>query len=105
MIDIGKETYENNDIEVIVDGIGTLWLNEKYIEVKSGHKNLPVITNKQEYKKHRHELVNRPKKQPKRRFLRSSLTLKVIMDCTTGESCNLNKNLGLRLHDVKTVLK
>ena len=52
MIDIGKETYENNDIEVIVDGIGTLWLNEKYIEVKSGHKSLPVITNKQEYKKH-----------------------------------------------------
>ena len=105
MIDIGKETYENNDIEVIVDGIGTLWLNEKYIEVKLGHKNLPVITNKQEYKKHRHELVDRPKKQPKRRFLRSGLTLKVIMDCTTGESCNLNKNLGLRLHDVKTVLK
>ena len=30
MIDIGKETYENNDIEVIVDGIGTLWLNEVY---------------------------------------------------------------------------
>ena len=28
MIDIGKETYENNDIEIIVDGIGTLWLNE-----------------------------------------------------------------------------
>ena len=30
MIDIGKERYENNDIEVIVDGIGTLWLNEVY---------------------------------------------------------------------------
>ena len=46
MVDIGKETYENNDIEVIVDGIGTLWLNEKHIEEKLGHKNLPVIANK-----------------------------------------------------------
>ena len=31
MVHIGKETYENNDIEVIVDGIDTLWLNEKHI--------------------------------------------------------------------------
>ena len=46
MVDSDKETYENNDIEVIVDGIGTLWLNEKHIEEKLGHKNLPVITNK-----------------------------------------------------------
>ena len=29
MVDINKETYNNNEIEVIVDGIGTLWLNEK----------------------------------------------------------------------------
>ena len=34
MVDIGKETYENNDIEVIVDGIDTLWLNEKHIVEK-----------------------------------------------------------------------
>ena len=55
MVDSDKETYENNDIEVIVDGIGTLWLNEKHIEEKLGHKNLPVITNKYDpvYKKHR----------------------------------------------------
>ena len=37
MVDIGK---------VIVDGIGTLSLNEKQIEEKLIHKNLPVITNK-----------------------------------------------------------
>ena len=48
MVDIGKETYKNNDIKVIVDGIGTLWLNEKHIEEKLGHKNLPVVTNKYE---------------------------------------------------------
>ena len=34
MFVITKKTYENNDIEVIVDNNGTLWLNEKYIEKK-----------------------------------------------------------------------
>ena len=112
MVDIDKETYENNNLEAIVDGIGKLWLNEKHIEEELGHKNLPVITNKydQVYKKHRYELVNKPKKQPNRRFLRSDLALKVIMNCRTDESCNLKKNLGFRLHDVvntkeQTVLK
>ena len=97
MVDIGKETYKNNDIEVILDGIGTLWLNEKHTEEKLGHKNLPVITNKYNpvYKKHRIKLVNKPKKQPNRRFLHSDLALKVIMDCRTDQSCHLKRNLGL----------
>ena len=46
MVDISKKTYENNDIGKIIDGIGTLWLNEKHAEVKLGHKNVPVMTNK-----------------------------------------------------------
>ena len=33
MIDISKETLENSDIEVVIDGLNTLWLNEKHIEV------------------------------------------------------------------------
>ena len=41
MVNINKDTYENNDIEAIVDSTGKLWLNEKYIEEKLGHKNLP----------------------------------------------------------------
>ena len=45
MVDITKETLENNDIEVIVDSVNALWLNEKNIEENLGHKNLPV-TNK-----------------------------------------------------------
>ena len=62
------------------------------------------------YKKHRHELVDKPKKQPNRRFLLSDLALKVIMDLGTDESCNLNKKKRFRLHDViktkeQTVLK
>ena len=50
-----KKTYENNNVEAIVDDIGKLWLNGKHIEEKLGHKNLPAITNKydQAYKKHR----------------------------------------------------
>ena len=67
MVDISKKTYENNDIEIIVDGIGTLWLSEKHIEEKLGHKNLPVITNEYDpvYKKHRYEVVDKPKKATK----------------------------------------
>ena len=102
MIDITKETLENNDIEVIVDGFNTLWLNEKYVEEQLGHKNLPEITNKYNkiYKKHRYELVDEPIKQPNRRFLRIDLALKIIMDCRTDESCSLKRNLGFNLHDV-----
>ena len=53
MVNITKEAFENNDIEVIVDSVDTLWLNEKNIEEKLGHKNLPVVTNKYDtiYKK------------------------------------------------------
>ena len=66
MVDIGKETYENNDKEEIVDGIGALWLNEKHIEEKLGHKNLPATTSKYDpvHRKYRYELVIRPKTQP-----------------------------------------
>ena len=102
MFNIDKETYKNNDTETIVDDIGTLWLNEKNIEEKLGHKNLPAITSKydQAYKRCRYELVNEAKKQPNRRVLRIDLALKIIMDCRTDKSCNLKRNLGFRLHDV-----
>ena len=96
MIDITKETLENNDIEVIIDSVNTLWLNEKHIEEQLGHKNLPAITSKHDkiYKKHSYELVDDPVKQPNRRFLRIDLALKIIMDCRTDESCSLKRNLG-----------
>ena len=35
-----------------------------------------------------------------RRFICNDLTLKIIMDCRTDESCNLKRNLGFTLHDV-----
>ena len=93
MFNITKETLENNGIEVIVDSVNTLWLNEKNIEEKSSHKNLPVISNKYNkiYKKHRCELVNKPIKQSDRRFLHIDLALKLIIDCRTDKSCSLKK--------------
>ena len=56
MINITKKTFENNNIEVIVDSANALWLNEKNIAEKLGHKNLPVVTNKcnKIYKKRRY---------------------------------------------------
>ena len=70
MFNITNETLENNDIEVIVGSVNTLWPNERHIEVQLGHKNLPAVTNKYNkiYKKHRYKLVDEPMKQTYRRF-------------------------------------
>ena len=77
-----------------MDSGNALWLNEKNLEEKLCHKNLPVITNKYNkiYKKRRCELVNKPIKQSDRRFLRIDLALKIIMDCRTDKLCSLKKN-------------
>ena len=87
MVNLTKEAFENNDIEVIVDSVNTLWLNEKHIEEKLGHKNLPAITSKYNkiYKKHRYELADERLKQPNRRFLCIDLALKIIMGCRKDE--------------------
>ena len=102
MVDITKETLENNDIEVIIDGVNTLWLNEKHIEEQLGQKTLPAIINKYDkiYKKHRYELLDDPIKQPNKRFLCVDLALQTIMDYRADESCILKRSLGLNLHDV-----
>ena len=58
MVNITKETYENNGIKVITDKIGELWLNKRHVQQQLGHKNLPALTNKydEQYKKCRSEL-------------------------------------------------
>ena len=85
---ITKKTLEKKGIEVIVDSADALWLNEKNIEKKLGHKNLPAITNKYNkiYRKCRYELVNKPIKQSNRIFLHINLALNIIMDCRTDKS-------------------
>ena len=102
MVNITKETLENNGIEVIVDSVNALWLNERHIEEQLRHKKLPAVTNKYNkiYKKHRYELVDELIKQPYKKILGIDLALKIIMDCRTDESCNLKRNLGFTLHDV-----
>ena len=62
ILKITKKTLENNDIEVIVDSVNTLWLNQRNIEEKLGYRNFPAITNKQDkiYKKRRYELADKP---------------------------------------------
>ena len=103
MFNVTKGTLENSGIEVIVDSVNnTLWLNEKNIQEKLGHKSLPVITNKYDkiYKKSRYELVDKPIKQPNRKCVHIDLALKIIMGCRTDKSCCLKKNLGLKLYDV-----
>ena len=62
------------------------------------------------YKKHIYEIVDNPKKQPNRRFLRNDLALKVIIDPRTDETCTLKRSLRFNLHDIintkeQTVLK
>ena len=88
MYNITKKTLEKKGIEVIVDSADALWLNEKNIEKKLGHKNLPAITNKYNkiYRKCRYELVNKPIKQSNRIFLHINLALNIIMDCRTDKS-------------------
>ena len=58
MLNITKETYENNGIEVITDKLGELWLKERHVQQQLGHKNLRTVTNKydKEYKKSISEL-------------------------------------------------
>ena len=101
MAAITIETYENNDIEVITDKIGELWLNERHIQKQLRLKNLPALTNKydEEYKKCRYEL-HESTNQPHRRFIHVALAFKVIKNCKTDESCTFKENLEFTLHDV-----
>ena len=71
MASITRKTYERNGKETIVDDDGILWLNEKYMEEGSDHKNLWKITTKynSNHGKHRYELVEEPKKQVNRMFI------------------------------------
>ena len=102
MVNITKETNENNDIEMITDKFGEIWLNERHVEQQLGLKNLPALTNKydEKYENSRYELIDDPIKQSCRRFIHNDLALKIIIDCRANKSCNLKRNLGFTLKDV-----
>ena len=77
MVNITKEIYENNGIEVITDNLNTLWLNERHVQQQLVHKNLRAVTNKydKEYRKCRHELIDESRKQSHRKFICSDLKI------------------------------
>ena len=97
MANITRETFKANDIQVITDKLGELWLNERNVQRQLGLKNLPAQYPK-EYKKHRSELYGSTK-QSNRRFIHVDLALKIIMDCRTDESSKFKKRLGFKIHD------
>ena len=39
-----QKRYKRKDVKIILDGNGTLWLNEKHIGERLGHKNLRSTT-------------------------------------------------------------
>ena len=65
MVNITKERYENNGIEVITDNFNTLWLNARHVQQQLGRKILRAVTKKynEEYKKRRFELIDESTKQ------------------------------------------
>ena len=38
MVNITKKTYENNEIDVITDKFGKLWVNERHVQKQLGLK-------------------------------------------------------------------
>ena len=75
---------------------------KKHIKDGLDHKNLREIPTKfhSEHRKHRYELVEKPKKQSNRIFIDEKLTVKVIMDCRTTSEHKFRTRLGFKKYDV-----
>ena len=72
------------------------------MEERLEFKNLPIITRKylSKYRKHRFELVDEPKKQQRRVFLKEESAIKVIMDCRTTAACKFRARLRFKQCDI-----
>ena len=84
MVNTSRKMYERSGIETIVGNDGILWLNKKHTEEGLDHR------------KHRHELVDEPKKQSNRIFIDEKLATKVIMDCRTTSVRKFKTRKGLK---------
>ena len=99
--------WKNSGVEVNYDiDVNSIyfWLNEKNIETRIGHSNLPAVTNKYdpEYNKRRFELVDEPKCQPFRRFIRNDLAGKLVKsNLRSDKIVAFRKRLGLNGTDTK----
>ena len=71
MVEIAKETWEENSVEVIVFS-GKIWLNETNIKDQLKRSNLAAVTLKHplKYRKQRQELQNCGNYQSCRKFLK-----------------------------------
>ena len=97
MVEITKETWEENCVEVIVFN-GKNWLNETNTKDQLKHSNLAAVTLQYplKYRKQRQELQNCGNCQPCRIFLKESLaTMQIIMDCRTTPAVTFRTKLGL----------
>ena len=90
------KTHERNIVETIVDSDGILQVNENHMEEGLDHKNLKLNPVKylSGYRKHRYELVDEPKKQPNRIFIRKELAIKLNMDSTATATHKFRTTLG-----------
>ena len=95
MVEITKETWERNGIEVIVFN-GKNWLNEKHIKEPLRHSNSAAVTLKYSsgLRKQRKELQNCGKSQPCRSFLEEEFPMQIIMDCRTTPAVYFKTRLG-----------
>ena len=99
MVEITKEAWERNGVEVIVFN-GKKGLNETDIKDKLKHSNLAPATLQYplKYRKQRHELQNCGNYQPCRIFLKEGLAVQIIMECRTTPSVHFRTRLGFRQH-------
>lgn len=106
---ISRIAWRNSRVEVIddIDVNSTyFWLNEKHIETRTGHLNLPVIANKYdpEYKYCRFELVvDEPKYQPCRKLIRNDFSEKMIKSLKMDKIDDFRRSLELSELDVFNV--
>ena len=95
MVQITKEAWEINAVEVIVFN-GKKWLNEANIKDRLKHSNLPAVTLQcsSELRKQRQELQDCDNYQPFRRFLEEDFAMQIIMDCRITPAVNFKTKLG-----------
>ena len=79
MVEVTKETWERNGVEVIVFN-GKKWLNETNIKDQLKHSNLAAVTLQysSELRKQREELQDCNNYRPCRRFLEEDFAKQII---------------------------
>ena len=99
MVDISRKTYEINVMETKIDNDGVLQLNVKHIEEGLDLRQIKTNYNSN-HRKHRCDLVEKPKKKVNRISIDEKLVIKVIMDCRTTMAHKVRTRLGFKQYDI-----